>query len=200
VEQIYKYGLYFGLGSLTGIDLPQEAKGTLPNALWKRLHVKAPWYEGDTINYSIGQGYLEVTPIQMLKAITIVANNGFYHQPFIVDSIGGIKVTRRKEHNTIFKPESLQMIRRGLYKCINDRTGTGQNAAVEAMAVSGKTGTAQSGPLRPCHAWFVGYCPSEEPIVSMVVCVEHGGKGGEDAASIARLITTYIKENGIIGP
>ncbi|MFA5369174.1 MAG: penicillin-binding protein 2 [Candidatus Omnitrophota bacterium] len=199
VEQIYKYASCFGLGSLTGIDLPQEVKGTVPNPVWKRLNIKAPWYEGDTINYSIGQGYLEVTPIQMLKTVTIAANSGSCPQPFVVDSIGGVKIAKKKEYNTRLRPELFRMIKQGLFKCINDQTGTGQNAAVKGVAVSGKTGTAQSGPSRVSHAWFIGYFPSEDPAVSMVVCVEHGGKGGEDAAIAARLITTYIKENHVIG-
>jgi penicillin-binding protein 2 len=198
VEQIYKYSLSFGLGSATGIDLPQEAKGTVPSPIWKRFHLKTPWYEGDTINYSIGQGYLEVTPIQMLRAITIVANNGFCPQPYIVENIEGMKISRRREFHSRLNPELFVMIRKGLFDGVNSSSGTGQRAMVKGLGVSGKTGTAQSGPSRASHAWFVGYLPSDKPSISLVVFIEHGGKGGEDAASIARLIAVYLKENGML--
>lgn len=198
VEQIYKYSLSFGLGSTTGIDLPQEAKGIAPSPMWKRFHLKTPWYEGDTINYSIGQGYLEVTPIQMLRAITIVANNGFCPQPYIVENIEGVKTSRRREFHSRIDPEFFSIIRKGLFDAVNSPSGTGQRAMVKGLGVSGKTGTAQSGPSRESHAWFIGYLPSDKPSISLVVFIEHGGKGGEDAAAIARLIAVYLKENGML--
>jgi len=197
-EQIYKYALSFGLGNYTGIDLPQEAKGVAPSPMWKRFTLKAPWYEGDTINYSIGQGYLEVTPIQMLRVITIVANNGFCPQPYIVEDIEGVKTSRKREYSAKLRPELFKMIRAGLFDAVNDPTGTGQGARINDLDVSGKTGTAQSGPSRKSHAWFIGFLPSDEPLISLVVFIEHGGKGGESAANIARLIAVYLKENGFL--
>ena len=197
-EQIYRYALSFGLGSPTGIDLPQEAKGIAPGPMWKRFALKTPWYEGDTINYSIGQGYLEVTPIQMLRVITIVANNGFCPQPYVVEDIEGVKISHRREYSPRLRPEFFKMVRAGLFDAVNGPTGTGQNAKVNGLDISGKTGTAQAGPSRESHAWFIGFLPSNEPLISLVVFIEHGGKGGEDAASIARLTAVYLKENGFL--
>jgi len=197
-EQIYRYALSFGLGSLTDIDLPQEVKGIAPGPMWKRFALKAPWYEGDTINYSIGQGYLEVTPIQMLRVITIVANNGFCPQPYVVEDIEGVKISHRREYSPRLRPEFFKMVRAGLFDAVNGPTGTGQNAKVNGLDISGKTGTAQAGPSRESHAWFIGFLPSNEPLISLVVFIEHGGKGGEDAASIARLTAVYLKENGFL--
>ena len=197
-EQIYRYALSFGLGSLTDIDLPQEVKGIAPGPMWKRFALKAPWYEGDTINYSIGQGYLEVTPIQMLRVITIVANNGFCPQPYVVEDIEGVKISHRREYSPRLRPEFFKMVRAGLFDAVNGPTGTGQNAKVNGLDISGKTGTAQAGPSRESHAWFIGFLPANEPLISMVVFIEHGGKGGEDAASIARLTAVYLKENGFL--
>ena len=197
-EQIYRYALSFGLGSLTDIDLPQEVKGIAPGPMWKRFALKAPWYEGDTINYSIGQGYLEVTPIQMLRVITIVANNGFCPQPYVVEDIEGVKISHRREYSPRLRPEFFKMVRAGLFDAVNGPTGTGQNAKVNGLDISGKTGTAQAGPSRESHAWFIGFLPSNEPLISLVVLIEHGGKGGEDAASIARLTAVYLKENGFL--
>ncbi len=197
-EQIYRYALSFGLGSLTDIDLPQEVKGIAPGPMWKRFALKAPWYEGDTINYSIGQGYLEVTPIQMLRVITIVANNGFCPQPYVVEDIEGVKISHRREYSPRLRSEFFKMVRAGLFDAVNGPTGTGQNAKVNGLDISGKTGTAQAGPSRESHAWFIGFLPSNEPLISLVVFIEHGGKGGEDAASIARLTAVYLKENGFL--
>jgi penicillin-binding protein 2 len=197
-DNIYRHALSFGLGSYTNIDLPQEAKGTVPSPMWKRFNLKTPWYEGDTINYSIGQGYLEVTPIQMLRAVTIVANNGFCPQPYIVENIEDVKASRRREFSSRLRPDFFSIIKKGLFDAVNDPSGTGQRARVKELGVSGKTGTAQTGPSRQPHAWFIGYLPFDKPSISMVVFIEHGGKGGEDAATIARLIAVYLKENGLI--
>jgi penicillin-binding protein 2 len=198
VEYIYRYALSFGLGSVTGIDLPHESKGTVPNAMWKRFNLKTPWYEGDTINFSIGQGYLEVTPIQMLKVAAIVANNGFCPQPYIVETIEGVKIPHRHEYISRLKPEYFRLIKQGLFDSVNEPTGTGQRAKVKGLDISGKTGTAQAHPAKVSHAWFNGYFPSTDPSVCIVVFLEHGGKGGEDAAAIARLAAIYIKENGLL--
>jgi penicillin-binding protein 2 len=197
-EQINRYALSFGLGSTTGIDLPQESKGTVPGPMWKRFILKTPWYEGDTINYSIGQGYLEVTPIQMLRVITIAANNGFCPQPYIVEDIEGVKISHNRAYFARLKPEFFRLPRAGLFNAVNEPTGTGQRARVKGLDISGKTGTAQAGTLRASHAWFTGYLPSDTPLISLVVFIEHGGKGGKDAADIARLISVYLNNNGFL--
>jgi len=198
-EQICKIATSFGLGSLTGIDLPNESKGVVPGPSWKRSAIKAPWYDGDTINFSIGQGFLEVTPVQMLRVITIIANRGFCPKPYLVEEIEGVKVSNKKEYAMSIKPEAFEVIRQGLHDAVNSKTGTGQNAKVKGVEISGKTGTAQSGPSRKSHAWFIGYAPSDNPEVSFVVFIEHGGKGGQTAAAIVRLIGVYLKENGYAG-
>lgn len=194
-EQIHRYALSFGLGDLTGIDLVEEARGVAPSPRWKKSNLKVPWYEGDTVNYSIGQGYLLVTPIQMLRVITITANKGFCPQPYILEKIEGRQISSRREYQSRIRPEAFDMIQKGLFDAVNDQEGTGQMAKPVGLHVSGKTGTAQSGPSRKSHAWFIGYLPSHEPSISLVVFIEHGGKGGKDAASMARLIALYLKEN-----
>jgi penicillin-binding protein 2 len=194
-EQIHRYALSFGLGELTGIDLPEEIRGIVPGPRWKKSTLKAPWYEGDTVNYSIGQGYLLVTPLQMLRVITITANKGFCPQPYILEKIEDMQVYSRREYQSRIKPEVFNMVQKGLFDAVNTPEGTGQLAKVAGLDVSGKTGTAQSGPSRKSHAWFIGYLPSHEPSISLVVFIEHGGKGGKDAADMAGLIALYLKEN-----
>lgn len=197
-EGLHRYALAFGLGVTTGIDLPAEIKGVAPGPLWKRFVLKKPWYEGDTINYSIGQGYLLVTPIQMLRVITIIANEGYCPQPYVVEEIEGRRVSQKRDFITRLKPGAFKLVKEGLFGVVNDSTGTGQRAKVKGLDISGKTGTAQSGAKGDTHAWFIGYLPSNDPKISFVIFVEHGGKGGVAAAKIARLIATYLKENGFL--
>ena len=134
----------------------------------------------------------------MLRAITIIANEGYCPQPYIVEEIEGRKISRRRDFITRLKPETFELIKEGLFNVVNDPTGTGLYAKIEGVNVSGKTGTAQSGAGNRTHAWFVGYMPSEDPKVSFVVFIEHGGKGGLDSAKIARIMATYLKENGYL--
>ena len=197
-EELHRYALAFGLGTTTGIDLPSEAKGIAPGPFWKRFVLKKPWYEGDTINYSIGQGYLLITPIQMLRVITIIANEGYCPQPFIVEEIEGRKVSRKRDYITRFKPGVFELVKEGLFNVVNSPTGSGQRAKVKDLSISGKTGTAQPGTKGDTHAWFMGYLPSDNPKISFVVFVEHGGSGGLKAAKMARLMAIYLKENGFL--
>ncbi len=197
-EELHRYALAFGLGTTTGIDLPSEAKGIAPGPFWKRFVLKKPWYEGDTINYSIGQGYLLITPIQMLRVITIIANEGYCPQPFIVEEIEGRKVSQKRDYITRFKPGVFKLVKEGLFNVVNSPTGSGQRAKVKDLSISGKTGTAQPGTKGDTHAWFMGYLPSDNPKISFVVFVEHGGSGGLKAAKMARLMAIYLKENGFL--
>jgi penicillin-binding protein 2 len=197
-EQIHRYALYFGLGSLTGIDLPEEVKGIVPGPRWKRSSLKIPWYEGDTINYSIGQGYLLVTPIQMLRVITIAANKGFCPQPYVLEKIEGRQIYSKKEYQSRLRPDIFNVVDTGLFEAVNNQTGTGQRAKIKGLHIAGKTGTAQAGISQKSHAWFVGYFPYDDPLISFVVFIEHGGKGGEDPPNIAKLIALYMRENGFL--
>jgi penicillin-binding protein 2 len=197
-EGIYNYALIFGLGTPTNIDLPYEANGVVPSPLWKRVFVKEPWYKGDTINYAIGQGYLLVTPIQMLRIITIITNEGFSPTPYIVEKIGGRTLAQKKPYITKIKHSVYEVIKEGLFKVVNDPTGTGQYASLKDLEIAGKTGTAQPGTTGATHGWFVGYLPADKPKFSFVVFLEHGGQGGMEPAHIVRLISTYLKENGFL--
>ena len=197
-KELHRYALSFGLGAITGIDLPSEIKGVAPGPLWKRFVIKKPWYEGDTINYSIGQGYLLVTPIQMLRVITIVANEGYCPQPYIVEEIEGRRLSRKRDFTTRFRHGTFKLIKEGLFNVVNSPTGSGQRVKVKDLEISGKTGTSQPGTKGDSHAWFTGYMPSDDPKISFVVFIEHGGSGGVEAAKMTRLLATYLKENGFV--
>ena len=192
IEAIHKYGLDFGLGRVTGIDVPGEESGILPNDSWKRKRVGHVWYPGDTISVAIGQGYLTVTPTQMATMISVVANGGYRITPHMVVGGGQPPVALG------YAPSTMEIVRGGMADAV--RLGTATKAALEGISVAGKTGTAQvhassaeidSDELPRqyrSHAWFVGYAPADRPRIAFAVIVEHGGHGGSSAAPIARRV------------
>jgi penicillin-binding protein 2 len=196
-DAIEKYARAFGFGELTGIDLPDEVKGIVPGRSWKTSFTRNPWYEGDTVNYSIGQGYLMVTPIQVLDMMACVANNGSYVRPYIVKSIGSSELPSTRPRKIGLKESTLRSIREGLFEVVNSESGTGKRARVKGVNVAGKTGTAEN-PLGRTHAWFAGFAPYEDPKICVVVFLEHGGKGGIEPPEMARAILEEARDRGYI--
>lgn len=206
VDRIAKYARLFGLGEKTGIDLPSEKGGLIPDSAWKRKRYKDKWHEGETLSVSIGQGYVTVTPLQMARAYAAIANGGVLYHPQFLEKI----VRPTGEVNQSFHPQAdatlqlakktLELVRNGLMGVVQDERGTGKKARVPGVNVAGKTGTAQvvkqekrkqdesmAWKYRD-HAWFVCYAPAEKPEISVAVLVEHGGHGGSAAAPIAQKV------------
>jgi penicillin-binding protein 2 len=189
IERFNKYMQKFGLGEKTGIDLPAEAIGTIPSAQWKRREVKEIWFPGDTINLSIGQGYLLLTPLQIHTIICAIAADGEIYKLHLVKkiiSVDGktIKEIKPEIYKKIdFSSDTFKIIKEGLRQTI--LKGTGWRANIKELAVAGKTGTAQN-PQGETHAWFIGFAPYENPEICITVFLENGGEGGETAAPIAR--------------
>ena len=197
VDIIENYAKMFGFGKLTGIDLPDEVKGIAPGREWKRLYRKAVWYEGETINYAIGQGYLMVTPIQVLNMMAEVANNGTIVHPHIVKRIGDDFIPAQKSKRLDIREATLKIIKQGLFEVVNGEHGTGARAKSEGVVAAGKTGTAEN-PLGKTHAWFSGFAPFDDPKICVVVFLEHGGKGGLEPAGIASGIFKEAKDRGYL--
>ncbi|MBI5399145.1 penicillin-binding protein 2 [Candidatus Saganbacteria bacterium] len=195
-DLLAKYAALFGLGEKTGIDLPQEKKGMIPMREWKEKYFKEPWYEGDSINYGIGQGWVQVTPLQMAAAYAAIAT-GKIVKPYVVEQIkdrsGRIVYQAKKENGPPLgiAPEYLNLIREALYNVINRATGIAVRAA--AAPAAGKTGTAQT-PGLP-HAWFICYAPYDDPQISIAAFVAHGAHGDQASAYIARDILKWYREN-----
>ncbi|MCM8790788.1 MAG: penicillin-binding protein 2 [Candidatus Omnitrophica bacterium] len=196
-DSIESYAQRFGFGALTGIDLPDEVRGLVPGRAWKRAHRKIPWYEGDTLNYSIGQGYLLVTPIQVLNMIAVVANNGNLVRPHIVRRVGGEEMPLVKSRPVGLDGNVIKIVREGLFEVVNNDAGTGKRAKVKGVAVAGKTGTAQN-PQGRTHAWFCGFAPFERAKICLVVLLEHGGKGGVEPAQIGQGFFEEAKRLGYL--
>lgn len=216
VNRLAFYARSFGLGQKTGIALPNEKSGLIPDSLWKKRRFHEPWFDGETLSFAIGQGYVLVTPLQMAMLIAAIANGGRLMRPLIVREVRNIHERVLK----VYKPEIrarlvvskdvLRMIQSGLWGVVNEQHGTGQRARLSGISVSGKTGTAQvvrirgnEDPRRNIpeglrdHAWFVAYVPSKDPAAAMSVLVEHGGHGGAAAAPIAGAFLRFFSEGHI---
>jgi penicillin-binding protein 2 len=193
VEALHNYARLFGLGEKTGIDLPGEKAGLVPDADWKEQTQHMPWFPGNTVMMSIGQGYLLATPLQLACAIAAIANGGALVRPHIVQKITdpeGMVIQEfppspRKELG--LKDETLRLLQRGMEGAVEDRKGTAWRARVEGVNVAGKTGTAQN-PHGEDHAAFVCFAPVENPQIAIAVLVENGGEGGLTAAPMARAV------------
>lgn len=205
LDSLVRYARMFGLGEVTGIDLPGEATGLVPTAKFKRLNYNESWTTGDTYNAAIGQGYVLATPLQMANVIAAVANGGTLYRPQIIREIVDAdgKVVKPFQPQVIRRldvsPEVLAVVREGLRQVVAN--GTAPSAQLPGIAVAGKTGTAEFGEAnakgeRPTHAWFVAFAPFENPEVAVLVFVEGGSsvrgtEGSSTAAPIAAQILRY---------
>lgn len=185
------YSKKFGLGSITGIDLCEEKSGLVPSRKWKKKVRNEPWYDGDTVNISIGQGYLLITPLQAANIAAWVANSGKLFRPYLVKEIRDTdgkciwEVKKQETLNVNLKPSTLDLLKNGMENVVS--SGTGFAANIQGVRIAGKTGTAEN-PQGEVHGWFIGYAPVEDPQIALAVFVEHGGMGGVVAAPIAKKI------------
>ena len=210
VDTIARYARGFGFGSLTGIAMPGEKKGLVPTRDWKEDVLNEPWQRGETISVSIGQGFLLVTPLQLLSAYCAIANGGTLYRPRLVESINVTQKARIKlyqpevEAHLPVTPEHLKLLRKALWGVVNEPHGTGWALRQVKKDVCGKTGTAQVISMPEDekeedeipyqfrdHALFVCFAPLDNPEIAVAVVVEHGGHGGSAAAPIARTVVEW---------
>jgi penicillin-binding protein 2 len=197
VEKIVEYAAMFGIGEKTGIDLPSEKAGLLPSPRWKKRALKEPWYRGETLNYSVGQGYLLASPLQMARFMSVFATGEYMVRPFVVSMVGGVPVNSPEKTGVDISAENMEAVRLGLRKVVNDRRGTGMKARLRDVVVAGKTGTAQTSRGKD-HGWFAGFAPFEDPSLTVVVFDEYGGKGGYYAADTAGEVFERAGQLGLL--
>jgi penicillin-binding protein 2 len=197
-DAIAHYARLFGLGSRTGIDLPAESSGTVPDRAWKKKYLHAPWYPGETPPLAIGQGFLTVTPLEMARLMGAVAMNGRMVVPHMVMSDGRTPAGQndRKRPTSIPIPqEDFTIVKNDLRDVVGTPHGTGHPVNLAFFAIAGKTGTAQvvsnrgkfKNMKRPkADSWFVGFGPFENPQIVVAVLIENGGDGGDVAGPVAR--------------
>ncbi|MBF0216501.1 MAG: penicillin-binding protein 2 [Candidatus Omnitrophica bacterium] len=197
VNNIIEYAEKFGIGRSTGIDLPAENPGLLPTPEWKKKRFKQKWFDGDTVNYSIGQGYLLASPLQMAKVISVFANKGYLVNPYLTAKIGDVTIENPQRDHMNISEYAIDTIRKGLYDCVNDPGGTGGKAYNKDFVVAGKTGTSQTSKAEN-HGWFAGFAPYDDAKLAVVVFDEYGGAGGQFAAQAAGKVFMKAKELGLL--
>ena len=203
VEALAPYAFAVGLGRRTALDLPGERPGIYPDRAWRLRAFQNPqdqgWSLGKDYHLAIGQGYMNVTPLQAASLMACVANGGRAVTPRLrLDS------PAEAPRPVGFSEKTLQAVRKGLEDCVNNGTPGARGTAFSAfhvhgeplaIQVAGKTGTADVGPgaedRRP-HAWFAGYAPAAKPEIAFAVLLEHGGHGGETAAPLAHKVLRQV--------
>lgn len=190
IDRLEKYLKLFGFGKTTGIDLPNEKTGFVPDVDWKKETKKEDWYIGDTYHLSIGQGDLTATPLQMAVLTATIANGGIVWQSQIVDkiidsaknTIKDIEPAGRKID--FISEENFGIIREAMRQTI--LSGSAQYLRDLTVEVAGKTGTAQTSANSPTNAWFTAFAPYRNPEIVLAILVEGGGEGSSAAVPIAK--------------
>ncbi len=195
----YSRRLHFG--QKTGIDLPSENSGLVPDRKYlDRKFGKNKWSKGLMLNMAIGQGDLLVTPLQMAQLAMILANDGLGYRPHLVIGIQDpltltIDPVKIDSFRVNVDPQNIEIVKEGMRLVVNGPTGTGHRARLSNVVVAGKTGTTQN-PHGKDHAWFIGFAPFDHPEVAIAVMIENGGYGGSVAAPIAHdLFQLYFQKH-----
>ena len=204
----------FGLGKKTGVDLPNEYFGTVPNRQWKMNKYGKPWYIGETLNTSIGQGDFLTTPMQIAQFTSLMAT-GKLSKPHFVKNMGDeFFVPEYKEVLNDKQKKRLPLIQRAMWEVCNHPKGTATHYLSSKVKIAGKTGTAQVvgisqktikrlkehelAYLKRSHAWFTTYGPYKDPQYIVTVLIEHGGHGGQAAGPMVSKIYNKLLEYGYI--
>lgn len=207
IDRISHYARMFGGGSKTGIDIPGEQEGLIPDRAWKERTSSEIWMPGETLNTSIGQGSVMMTPLQLAVLFATIANKGTVYQPQVVDKIVAPngKIIKQIEpvalNQVPIDEKYFDALHRALTMVVNAQGGSAYHVRLKSMLVAGKTGTSQVrrlGKQRHLsriaeykfrdHALFACFAPVEDPEIVVVAVVEHGGFGSRVAAPVARMV------------
>jgi penicillin-binding protein 2 len=188
----------FGFGQRTGLDLKYESSGLIGTPEWSRTVRGTPWYPGEAVSVSIGQGPLLVTVVQLARAYATLANGGIQVTPHLTSP------PDETAPNPGINRGDLALVTSALEQVVHGASGTARRVAY--LPIAGKTGTAQVARLQDGvkpdelapelqhHAWFAGWAPLDEPELAIAVIVEHGGGGGSAAAPVAgKVIEAYLQ-------
>ena len=217
VEKIAEVSRRFGFGHVWELGMTGGRSGVVPDPAWKERAIGEPWFEGETLNYGIGQGYLHTSPLQLAMMTAKIAMDGRLVIPRML--VDGPKVASTPPADGAFDPEHIARMKAGMYGVTSEYGGTARRAGdigFEGIRMAGKTGTAQvrritkeeratgvranedlERRLRD-HALFVGYAPHDNPRYAVAVVVEHGGGGSRAAAPVARDIMreAFVRDSG----
>ena len=199
-ERIEKYLKLFGWGSETGIDLPGEKEGLIPDPTWKKENIGENWYTGDTYHLSIGQGYLTATPLQVVTAFSAIANGGILYEPRLVQKIIDSQKDTFEElkpeiiRENFIDPKNLQIVREGM----RDGVTYGSSVILNDLPVNSaaKTGTAETGKENVYHNWVTVFAPYEDPQIVLTIVIENVPGAQVAALPIAKnILAWYFSKN-----
>jgi penicillin-binding protein 2 len=193
----------FGLGSKTGIDLPAEASGLVPDPDSKKRATGEPWTVGDTYNSSVGQGGLMASPLQMAAATAAIANGGTLYRPYLVsrvsDEAGRTRETVKPTvvRRDIAPRDIIDQVRNGMRDTVRSGTACCKIEQEVPVAVAGKTGTAETDPenKKKPNAWFTSFAPFDNPRLVTVILIENSGEGSQYAAPATREVLKWYFTN-----
>jgi penicillin-binding protein 2 len=186
IDKLIEWGRDLGVGEPTGIDIPGEVGGNIAGRDWKRRRIGESWYHGDTVNYTIGQGYLLMTPMQLVRVYAAFANGG----RLVVPRFNSAKKPEWRDVKV--SKANMDIIRQGLRDAVAH--GTGRAAGRFGVDVAGKTSTAQNSQGED-HAWFAGYAPADSPRYVVAALIEGGGSGGSAAGPLVGQMLAYLLEH-----
>jgi penicillin-binding protein 2 len=211
IDALSSQSAIFGLGAKTGIDLPGEASGIMPTRKWKKESRNATWYNGDTINMSIGQGFMLTTPLQLAVMTSRIASKGNIIQPQIVKSINNnAQPAILLPNDSKIDEKHWTYIHRAMKDVVHSTKGTAKSISSGLLyQIAGKTGTAQVISINADevydksklnkrqwdHALFVAFAPAENPEIAIGLIVENGEHGSSVAAPIARKVLDAYLSN-----
>ena len=225
IEKIAQYGRSLGIGQKTGIDITGEVSGLMPDPFWKEKTKKEAWHLGETLNISIGQGFLLMSPLQLASVFSGIANSGPVYKPYIVDKI--LNAEGQAIHQTSSQllrdpskgfntemtigKESYQTLQKGLFAVIHGNKGTARWYKVPGLKAAGKSGTVQIKKMsseqlfKKCedlpilqrhHGWFVGYAPFDQPEITIAVFAQNSCSGSKGGAPVFRdILQAYFKKS-----
>lgn len=197
IDNLRKMAISLGFGQKTGIDLPAEAFGLVPDGVWKKSTYGEDWYLGDTMHLGIGQGFMLTTPLQINSMISYAAS-GKLIKPYVVSKISGeggneVNFTPQVKTENLVNAQNLAIVRDGMKKAC-ETGGTAFPFFNTSYRVGCKTGTAERELGNP-HAWFSAYAPLDDPQITITVLVENGGEGSSVAAPVAKEILDWWNRN-----
>jgi penicillin-binding protein 2 len=199
-----RYMYAFGLGHRLGVDVPSETKGNIPTPeSFNKIHGKGKWNYCSFRSVSIGQGEVNVTPLQVANEMAYIANKGWYITPHVVDSIDGgdkyevLKQYKEKKHPIDIPDSVFDVVHDGMQGVVE--RGTGQRAKIKGITMCGKTGTVENyirGVKQKNHSFFCAFAPRENPKIAIMCVVENSGQGAWYAAPIVSLmVEKYLKDS-----
>ncbi len=191
VELISEAARRFKLDQKPEVELPGVSAGLIPDSAWKKERFGERWYRGDTISYAIGQGYVTLSPLQILKMTATLAKDGYSPRLTILED------EKQDEEKIDLDRNHIRVIKRAMRDVVETDSGTGKHARVPFAEIAAKTGTAQN-PHGKTHAWLTGFFPYQKPRYAIVCLVEHGGAGGQVAGTLTReVLTAWQNKKGI---